>query len=144
MKTKNNIQDKVIKKLIIKADLDKPSHEFTGKVMNNIRAVHNLETEISQPLLSNNMWLLIAFSGIILIGFLIFFDFSFIDNIFQNVTINKTMFIPFFESIVNSFRDLFGSVKLSTISLIILISICSLVIIDRIVKKTKTSDTYMV
>jgi len=130
--------------LIKKASLDSPGENFTSQVMEQIQASSTAETIFQQPLISNKMWIVIGFALATLVATIFFIDFSFLGGIFQGISMEKPQVVSFFTSMLNSIGQWFSSVKLSSVTAMIIISIGLLILLERLLRKPKAANTLMV
>jgi Na+/glutamate symporter len=144
MKSKQLNKDKMLGNLIRKSSLDSPGDDFTSKVMAQVQAGSHVQSIVHQPLISGKLWLAIGFALASLVVTVFFIDFSFIGNLFSGVSMEKQQMLSFFSNIFNSITQWFSGVKLSSVSAMVLISIGLLVIIERLLRKPKTTSTLMV
>ena len=107
--------------LIKKASLDSPGEDFTSQVMEHIQASSTAETIFQQPLISGKMWIVIGFALATLVATIFFIDFSFLGGIFEGVSMEQPQVISLFTSMLNSIGQWFTSVKLSSVSAMIVI-----------------------
>lgn len=130
--------------LIKKASLDSPGEDFTSQIMEQIRASVTVETIFQQPLISSKMWIIIGFALATLIGTVFIIDFSFLGGIFDGITMDQPKVVNFFTSMLNSVGQWFAGVKLSSVTAMLLISIGLLILIERLLRKPKATNTLMV
>ena len=130
--------------LINKASLDSPGEDFTSRVMEQVQAIGSVDTPVYQPLLSTKMWLVIGFALATLFGTIFFIDFSFLGSIFEGVSIDQPQFITFFAGMLNSAGKFFKDVNFSSITMVMFIAIGLLIIIERLLRKPKVTNTLMV
>jgi hypothetical protein len=97
-----------------------------------------------QPLISVKLWLVIGFALATLVVTVFFIDFSFIGDLFSGVSMEQPQMLTFFSNTFNSITQWFSGVKLSSVTLMVLISIGLLVIIERLLRRPKTTSTLMV
>ena len=128
--------------LINKASLDSPGKDFTSRVMEQVQAAANVETTVS--LLSTKMWLVIGFALATLIGTIFFIDFSFLGSIFEGVSMDQPQFFTLFAGMLNSAGKFFKDVNFSSITMVMFIAIGLLIIIERLLRKPKVTNTLMV
>ncbi len=140
-----NKRDNFLKNLIRKSTIEKPSLDFTEKIMKKIET--NIETEnidIYEKSYQKWWWLLVVISTVILFTFLIIFDWSFLN--FQIEKPNLEMvstIIPDIQKFFQSVIGLFSNIKLSSISIIILGTIIMLVFIDKFIKRYSVDKRYV-
>lgn len=130
--------------LINKASLDSPGEDFTSRVMEQVQAAANVETTVSQSLISTKMWFVIGFALATLIGTIFFIDFSFLGSIFEGVSMDQPQFFTLFAGMLNSAGKFFEGVKFSSITMVIFIAIGLLIIIERLIRKPKVTNSLMV
>lgn len=130
--------------LINKASLDSPGEDFTSRVMKQVQAIGSVDTAVYQPLLSTKMWFVIGFALATLIGTIFFIDFSFLGSIFEGVSMDQPQFFTLFAGMLNSAGKFFEGVKISSITMVIFIAIGLLIIIERLLRKPKVTNSLMV
>ena len=130
--------------LIRKTSLDSPGDDFTNKVMARIQVNSLTESIAQQPFISAKLWFIIGFALATLVVSVFFIDFSFLGNLFSGVSIEQPRMVDFFTSTFNAMGQWFSGVKLSSVSVMILISIALLVIIERLLRKPRTTGTLVV
>jgi hypothetical protein len=144
MKSKQLNKDKMLGDLIRKSSLDSPGDDFTSKVMAQVQASSQVTSIAYQPLISVKLWLVIGFALATLVVTVFFIDFSFIGDLFSGVSMEQPQMLTFFSNTFNSITQWFSGVKLSSVTLMVLISIGLLVIIERLLRRPKTTSTLMV
>ena len=137
MKKKHDINDKFLGDLSKKAIQEKPPKNFTDNIMAKISTLPQIESFSSQPILSKRMWFLIIAAFAVLVTFVFFMDLSGIASFFENISIRNTQMATLFESIILSFKQIFASIHISSISIIIGVSIVLLFVVDRLLKRPK-------
>lgn len=132
------LRDRFLEKMITNESLDQPSKDFTAGVMNRISSEFVLK-EANQPILSLKYWLLIAL-GFIVAGFVLFgLDWSFMDNLFGNISVDKIILPQLSLDIVGSFKTLLAYIHVSPVIIISLAALGSLLLLDKILKKPFTT-----
>jgi hypothetical protein len=131
-----HLEDDFIRKLMKQTGNEKPSDDFTAKVMAAIPATEPVIVPIEkQPFKWWHMALLAAaFTGI---GYLIFFfDLS---GLFTNLdvqpAISLTNYVNMFSSIVSLFTDGFSKIEVTTMPLVIILATALLIAGDKLLKK---------
>ena len=71
MKEDKNIE-KLVENMMKLESVQKPSHDFTSSVMQQIEALEQSKVTIYKPLISKPVWYAIGFGMVALIGFLLF------------------------------------------------------------------------
>ena len=144
MEKKSIIQDDFLKNLIKISEIEKPSENFTNKVMGKIQSEAKTISVADEPLLSKKYWLLIA-AGLICVMFVLFaLDWSFINNLFAGISVEKIEIPTITGNLVNSFRDIFSSFKISSISIVVIAAIASLFLLDKFLKKKITTNIFVI
>ena len=144
MEKRNIIQDDFLKNLIQISEIEKPSENFTNKVMGKIQSEVKTISVADEPLLSKKYWLLIAAGFIAVIIILFVFDLSFITNLFTGISVEKIEIPTITGNLVNSFRDIFSSIKISSISIVVIAAIASLFLLDKFLKKKITTNIFVI
>jgi len=144
MEKKNIIQDDFLKNLIKNSEIEKPSENFTNKVMGKIQSEIITIPAEDEPLLSKKYWLLIATGFVAVLIILFVFDFSFINNLFTGISVEKIEITTITGNLVNSFRNIFSSIKISSISIVVIAAISSLFLLDKFLKKKITTNIFVV
>jgi hypothetical protein len=144
MGNENIIQDDFLKNLIKNSEIEKPSENFTNKVMGKIQSEVKTISVEDEPLLAKKYWLLIAagFTAVIIILFV--FDLSVITNLFAGISVEKIEIPTITGNLVNSFRDIFSSIKISSISFVVIAAIASLFLLDKFLKKKITANIFVI
>ncbi|MBU2651354.1 MAG: hypothetical protein KKA81_10500 [Bacteroidetes bacterium] len=137
MNKTNNIQDEFLTRLVRKTGSGSPSPDFTEKVMNKIYADKAVQNEKQAGLFSLGSWIWISAAVIIITMVLLFADFGFINNIFENLNSRNLQFFNLLANIKNTLSEAFQTIRFSSLSLIILISALSLFILDRAIRKIR-------
>lgn len=98
MERDENKIEAFVDKLLSNEVLEQPSLDFTNKVMAKVDAIS--DTTVYKPLIPKSVWAFIAFSFVVLIGYMIFkepavnnswldrFNLSGISNPFENIAFN--------------------------------------------------------
>lgn len=144
MEKKNIIQDDFLKNLIKNSEIEKPSENFTNKVMGKIQSEAKTISFADKPLLNKKYWLLIAAGFITVIIILFVFYLSVITNLFAGISVEKIEIPTITGNLVNSFRDIFYSIKISSISIVVIAAIASLFLLDKFLKKKITTNIFVV
>jgi Na+/proline symporter len=144
MKSKQLNKDTMLGDLIRKTSLDSPGDDFTNKVMARIQVNSQIESIAQQPLISGKLWIIIGFALATLVVTVFFIDFSFLGNLFGGVSLEQPRMVDFFTNTFHTMGQWFSGVKLSSVTAMIFISIALLVIIERLLRKPRTTSTLMV
>ncbi len=144
MEKKNIIQDDFLKNLMKNSEIEKPSENFTNKVMEKIQSEIITISTADEPLLSKKYWLLIASGFIAVLIILFVFDLSFINNLFTGISIENFEITTITGNLLNSFRNIFSSIKISSISIIVIAAISSLFLLDKFLKKKITTNIFII
>ncbi len=143
MTSKYIIKDKVLSDLMSKTKLEKPSTDFTDKIMSKVKSEKVLNPEFNKPLLNTTMWFIIGFAMIIGISSIFFLDFSFVTNLFSQINTEKFEVITFMTNIKSYFNNIFQGIQVSSISIMLIISVVSLFFLDRIINKLKLIHIFL-
>jgi hypothetical protein len=144
MKSKQLNKDKMLGDLIRKSSLENPGNDFTSKIMAQVQERSQVTSIAYQPLISTKLWLVIGFALATLVVTVFFIDFSFIGNLFSGVSMKQPQILNLFSSTFNFITQWLSSVELSSVTTMVLVSIGLLVIIERLLRKPKTTSTLMV
>ena len=137
MENKHNIEDDFIRKILAKENIESPSPSFTDQVMTRIELGEEFETG---SLLSPGGWIAIGTGIAALIVMVFVLDLSFLNNIFTGPDLENFRFnIQFSGMLLESFKQLFSSMSIGSISIIVIISIPVLLIFDKFLKHRFTS-----
>jgi len=140
-----NNRDDFLKNLIKKSTNEKPSIDFTEKIMQKIEA--GIETENIEEFEKSYQkwwWLLVVISTVTLFSFLIMFDWSFLNFQIEKPNLDQiNTIIPGIQKFFQSVMGLFSNLKFSSISIIILGTIIMLVFIDKFIKRYSVDKKYV-
>ena len=140
-----NNRDNFLKNLIRKSTNEKPSLDFTEKIMQKIET--GIETENIEEFEKSYQkwwWLLVVISTVTLFSFLIMFDWSFLNIQIEKPNLDQiNTIIPDIQKIFQSVMGLFSDLKFSSISIIILGTIIMLVFIDKFIKRYSADKKYV-
>jgi len=140
-----NNRDDFLKNLIQKSTNEKPSLDFTEKIMQKIET--GIETENIEEFEKSYQkwwWLLVVISTVTLFSFLIMFDWSFLNFQIEKPNLDQiNTIIPGIQKIFQSVMGLFSDLKFSSISIIILGTIIMLVFIDKFIKRYSVDKKYV-
>lgn len=137
-----NLKDDFLNRMLTKASLDKPSADFTAGVMNRI------DSEVfaklaNQPILSMKYWLLIGL-GFIAASFVLFgLDWSFMNSFFGNVNLENIQVPELSFNVFGGLQSFFSEITISPIILIGMAAILSLIILDKILKKSFSAHIFL-
>ncbi len=125
----------ILKHLIEKTKLEKPSEDFTQRVMSKL----DIQTEEKRsfafiPDIGWKYWIVIGLALGTLIFFVFFVDFRFFQHYFNFSNAGKVL--GYSSGLIESFKRLFSGINVSSISIIIVASLVGLVVLDRILRKT--------
>ena len=144
MKSKQIHKDEMLGDLMAKTNLDQPGEDFTKKIMARLEESSLVSNVLEQPLISLKLWVLIGFAFATLVVTVFFIDFSFLEGMFSGISIERPKVFDFFRDIANGVAAWFSGVKLSSVTIMILVSISLLVLIERLLRKARTTSTTMV
>lgn len=125
-----------LKDLLQKADMERPSGDFTRNVMQKINESIE-EPSFSQQIIKRlKGWYFLAIigSGALVYTFYYFFkqEPKLISQDFEPVI------LPIFKRIFHSFTGLFQSMEISSFTVVIFLAIAGLFLVDRLISKLKT------
>lgn len=143
MENKKFLKDELLRRMLSKASLDKPSVDFTAAVMKRVDAEVFAKSEANQPILSAKYWLLIGLgfvgAAVVLFGL----DWSFLNGLFGEVSI-KSLEIPSMSfNIFDSLQKLFAGIQIPTIAIIGVITIISLIGLEKVLRKSLSIHIFM-
>ncbi|MBI9037347.1 MAG: hypothetical protein JEY97_04370 [Bacteroidales bacterium] len=140
-----NNRDDCLKNLIKKSTNEKPSIDFTEKIMQKIEA--GIETESIENYEKSYQkwwWLLVVISTVTLFSFLLMFDWSFLNFQIEKPNLDQiNTIIPDIQKFFQSVMGLLSNLKFSSISIIILGTIIMLVFIDKFIKRYSVDKKYV-
>lgn len=136
MENKKFLKDELLRRMLSKASLDKPSVDFTAAVMKRVDAEVFAKSEANQPILSAKYWLLIGLgfvgAAVVLFGL----DWSFLNGFFGDVSIESVKLPSISFNIFDSLQKLFAGIQIPTIVIIGIIAIISLVGLEKVLRKS--------
>ena len=140
-----NNRDNFLKDLIRKSTIEKPSIDFTEKIMQKIEtSIETENIEIYEKTYQKWWWLLVIISTVTLFSFLLMFDWSFLNFQIEKPNLEQlTTIIPGIQKFFQSIMGLFSNIKLSSISIIILGTIIMLVFIDKFIKRYSVDKRFV-
>lgn len=130
------MKDILMRKLIKKIDIEKPSKDFTNNIMKKINQETVVESVESQLVLSWKYWLLMAVGLIIITTLLFGHDWSFIKNIFSGIKIETINFPSIILGSINYIKGIFSGIEISSITIIVILSVALLILFDRLLKRS--------
>ncbi len=137
-----NLKDDFLKRMLTKASLDEPSPDFTNGVMNRIDS-EVFSKLVNQPILSPKYWLLIAL-GFIAASFVLFgLDWSFMNGIFGNVSLESIEIPKLSLNFFGGFQTWYESIDISPLIPIGIAAIFSLFVLDKILKKSFSAHIFL-
>lgn len=128
---KNNTDD-FLKDLIQKSDIERPSVDFTNKVMREVEAYSEKKSVLILLIKKINKWHYLTAAGLLVLIYLTYYFLPF-DNLSLFDRYDPAI-ISVFENIFYNFKQLFHSFQISSITLIIIIAIFTLFLTDRLLK----------
>ena len=135
MNTTDDNTDIKFRRLFEKAGLESPSAQFTGSVMDRIGQLSPETVPVKEK---KTMWTWLGRIGIVmmavggLVGVYLF-------NIQLFPESFKPVFDPVFSSVIDSFKGIFGSMKVSSTTIVIILGFVLLIVIERIFSRSKFS-----
>ncbi len=143
MKDHNKTQEEFFTHLMKKTKLEEPNLHFTSKVMEKIHAVQT--TEKHTIFVYNKWsWILLSIAAVMIIFVVIFGDFSFVGNMFNNIGTENLALVSILSNIINSVGAVFESLQMSTLSGLIILSAIFLFVLDRLIRKFKPTHFMMI
>lgn len=136
MANKEYLKDELLKKMLSKASLDQPTVDFTATVMKRVDADVFANNEANKPILSMEYWLLIGMgfvgAAVILFGF----DWSFLNGLFDDVSIASDKVPGISFNIFDSLQKFFAGFQIPTIAIISVITSISLIGLEKVLRKS--------
>ena len=140
MNTKDDKTDIKFKKLFQRTDLESPSEGFTSQLMKQIQQLDSAPNAAQDEDSKSNWYWGIGIGMLVVLGFSIMYYFDLIavpDNF-------KSILVPVFAGIFNSFKGIFASVEISSTTVVIILGFVLLVAVERILNKLKlTKNIYL-
>jgi hypothetical protein len=125
-------QDDFIKKLIGETKLESPSIDFTQRVMTDIENLSREPVSITDFIISKIWYLILAVMIVVVIAGVLYFTPGSRELILREY---RPLLFDLPQIVINNFRNLFSSVKISSVTVVILISIASIFAADQFVRK---------
>ena len=132
MTDNNMIRDDFLKQLFEETQLESPSDDFTGRVMVDIENLGNESVSITEWILSKIWYLVLAVMILVVVAGVLYFTPGSREIISKEY---RPLLFDIPQIVLNNFRNLFSSIKLSSVTVVILISIGSIFIADQFVRK---------
>ncbi len=132
MNSNNMTQDDFIKKLIGETKLESPSIDFTQRVMTDIENLSREPVSITDFIISKIWYLILAVMIVVVIAGVLYFTPGSRELILREY---RPLLFDLPQIVINNFRNLFSSVKISSVTVVILISIASIFAADQFVRK---------
>ncbi len=132
MTDKNIIQDDFLKKLFGNIKIESPSIDFTQRVMIDIEDLSDENISLKELIRSKVWYLILAIMVVIVIAGVLYFTPGSREAISQEY---RPMLFDVPQIVINNFRNLFSSIKLSSVTVVILISIGSIFIADQFIRR---------
>lgn len=143
MENKKFLKDELLRRMLSKASLDQPSVDFTAAVMKRVDAEVFAKSEANQPILSAKYWLLIGLgfvgAAVVLFGL----DWSFLNGFFDDVSIESVKLPSISFNIFDSVQKLFAGIQIPTIAIIGVITIISLIGLEKVLRKSLSIHIFM-
>lgn len=140
--TDMNLKDDFLKRMLTKASLDQPSPDFTAGVMNRIES-EAFSKLANQPILSTKYWLLIALGFIAAIFVLFGLDWSFMNGIFGEVSMEGITLPELSLNFFSGFQTWFKGINISPLIPIGIAAMFSLFVLDKILKKSFSAHIFL-
>ena len=135
MKKDNNKNEAILRELFAHSSTEKAPKGFADRVMDRVAA--EPLPEAAERWLPGGWWLWgsmgIALVSLVVMVFLL--DFSFMGTIFDGLEIDGSRAALFFEKFGEGITVLFRNFRVTTISVIILITVVALVLADRLLRR---------
>lgn len=140
--TDMNLKDDFLNRMLTKASLDEPSPDFTAGVMNRIES--DVFAQVAnQPILSLKYWLLIGL-GFIAASFVLFgLDWSFMNGIFGNVSLENVTLPELSLNFFSGFQTWFKGINISPLIPIGIAAMFSLFVLDKILKRSFSAHIFL-
>lgn len=138
------MKDLLLRKIIRKTDIEKPSVDFTDNIMKKINQETVVESVESQSMLSLKYWILIAAGFVLIVSLLFGYDWSFIKNIFTGIKIETINFPSLILESLNYVKALFSGVEISSITVIVVLSVVMLILVDRLLKRSFRTNLFII
>jgi len=138
------MKDLLLRKIIRKTDIEKPSVDFTDNIMKKINQETVVESVESKSILSLKYWILIAAGFVLIISLLFGYDWSFIKNIFTGIKIETINFPSLILESLNYVKALFSGVEISSITVIVVLSVVMLILVDRLLKRSFRTNLFII
>jgi len=134
----------LLRKIIRKIDIEKPSVDFTDNIMKKIDQETVVESVESKSILSLKYWILIAAGFVLIVSLLFGYDWSFIKNIFTGIKIETINFPSLILESLNYVKALFSGVEISSITVIVVLSVVMLILVDRLLKRSFRINLFII
>ena len=138
------MKDLLLRKIIRKTDIEKPSVDFTDNIMKKINQETVVESVESKSILSLKYWILIAAGFVLVVSLLFGYDWSFIKNIFTGIKIETINFPSLILESLNYVKSLFSGVEISSITVIVVLSVVMLILVDRLLKRSFRTNLFII
>jgi len=138
------MKDLLLRKIIRKTDIEKPSVDFTDNIMKKIDQETVVESVESKSILSLKYWILIAAGFVLIVSLLFGYDWSFIKNIFTGIKIETINFPSLILESLNYVKSLFSGVEISSITVIVVLSVVMLILVDRLLKRSFRTNLFII
>lgn len=138
------MKDLLLRKIIRKTDIEKPSVDFTDNIMKKINQETVVESVESKSILSLKYWILIAAGFVLIVSLLFGYDWSFIKNIFTGIKIETINFPSLILESLNYVKSLFSGVEISSITVIVVLSVVMLILVDRLLKRSFRTNLFII
>ena len=138
------MKDLLLRKIIRKTDIEKPSVDFTDNIMKKINQETVVESVESKSILSLKYWILIVAGFVLVVSLLFGYDWSFIKNIFTGIKIETINFPSLILESLNYVKSLFSGVEISSITVIVVLSVVMLILVDRLLKRSFRTNLFII
>lgn len=143
MGTNNNPDEAFFESMFESGNLDQPSADFTANVMDLVNKEATKQAEENQPIIGYIYMVLIGVAfgaaAVIIFGM----DFSSLENIFGEIKFENVQLLSISANLLQSFKDIFSSIQIPSILIIVIIAVVSLIGLDRILKKSITTHLFV-
>lgn len=132
-------RDALIRKLVGKKGAETPPADFTDKLMARIKTETRAD---DSPLLSKGSWVAIFLAAAAVIIFILVVDIPVFQQLFSASGIQKVSMNVFSGDLLSSLSSLFDGLKVSGITLAIIVAAAGLFLLERILHR-RLSDAGM-
>jgi small-conductance mechanosensitive channel len=142
MNNKDQSED-LIRKLMQKSEADSPSEDFTNRIMNNIESEKQVEIVPSDSKIIIWQRALLIVGGVFLVMAVLFYFRAYFEGIFR-IDYLTNSFMPFFQDLLYRGAELITNQKISPVIFVIIVSVGSLMILERFLSIGKKMKSYLI